>query len=113
MSTQYESIGKRIKEYRTERNLSQERLGELISTTTDYVFKIESGRRIPSVETLVLIANVLEVSADDLLVDLIKYRPLTEKEDHDDFFQNCNMTERVFLTRALQFMKEQLKELGI
>ncbi len=37
MSIEYESIGKRIKKFRTERNLSQEKLAEMINTTNNHI----------------------------------------------------------------------------
>ena len=82
---QYESIGKYIRKYRKERRLRQEDLGNRTNLSTNYIGMIERGEKIPSLESLVLIANALEVSADNLLCDVldvgyqIKHSQLDEK----------------------------------
>ena len=77
MAIEYESIGKRIKQFRIERNLSQEKLGVMISMYPHHISQIENGRRVPSVKSLNLIANILNVTADDLLVDSLTHMKLT------------------------------------
>ena len=62
MSIQYESIGKRIKKFRMEKNLSQEKLAEMITVYPHHISQIENGRRIPSVETLILLANTRNIN---------------------------------------------------
>ncbi len=111
MAIEYESIGKRIKQFRTERNISQEKLGDLISATGNHISRIESGRRIPSVESLFLIANALNVTADDLLVDSLTRVKLTDDQEFKRLLAGCNEKERKILIRLLQFMKDLLKEL--
>ena len=111
MAIEYESIGKRIKQFRTERNISQEKLGDLISATGNHISRIESGRRIPSVESLILIANALNVTADDLLVDSLTRVKLTDDQEFKRLLAGCNEKERKILIRLLQFMKDLLKEL--
>ena len=69
MAVDYESIGKRIKHYRAEKGFSQDKLAELVSTTYKHISNIETGVKGPSIEMLILIANALDVSADDLLTD--------------------------------------------
>ena len=96
-----------------ERKLSQEELGELISLNPHYISQIENGWRIPSVDTLVMIANALEVSADDLLVDLLTHLNASAVIEAHELIADCNETERQILIRVLQFMKNLLKEQGI
>ena len=75
MAIDYESIGKRIKHYRTQKKLSQEELGKAVFATPVHISYIETGARTPSLEILILIANALDVSADDLLT--VSYTHLT------------------------------------
>ena len=66
----YESIGLRIKHYRSNiRKLSQEQLAEKADMSRVNLSYIETGARMPSLESLIAIANALDVSANDLLVD--------------------------------------------
>lgn len=63
------NLGKRMREIRTEKNITQERLGELIDVGTTHVSHIETGNTMPSMKTFVRIINALECSADELLRD--------------------------------------------
>ena len=68
----YEALGRRMRMKRRSKHLSQEDVAKAISISTSYYGNIERGTRIPSVETLVAIANVLNVGTDYLLYDSVK-----------------------------------------
>ena len=57
----------RLKELRKHADLSQKRLAEILQTTNSTVCDWERGRCQPSLETLVELAKLFEVSADYLL----------------------------------------------
>ena len=61
------SIGKYIRQYRIEKKMRQEDLAERTDLSPNYVGMIERGEKIPSLETLIAILNVLEVSLCDVL----------------------------------------------
>ena len=65
------SIGKNIRQYRIEKKMRQEDLAEKTDLSPNYVGMIERGEKIPSLETLIAILNVLEVSADMVLCDVL------------------------------------------
>ena len=67
----YESIGKNIRKYRLEKKLRQEDLAELSGLRTNYIGMVERGEKIPALETFITILNVLEVSADVILADVL------------------------------------------
>ena len=69
----YKSLGKRIKEKRAQLGFSQTTLSELCNLAPAFIGIIERCEKRPSIETLVKIANALNVSADYLLGDSIKY----------------------------------------
>ena len=54
-------LGKRIKELRRERNLSQEKLAENIGIDPNNLSRIENGKNYPSAETIVKIANAFNI----------------------------------------------------
>lgn len=66
------AVGQRIKAAREKKNLTQEDLAALIDISPTHVSVIERGTKIPRMDTFVAIANVLEVSADELLVDVVE-----------------------------------------
>ncbi len=113
MAIDYESIGKRIKSYRSMKNLSQEELGELVSINYRHISNIENGRRFPSLELIVAIANALDVSADDLLTDNLKHSSSPVDTEIHDLLLDCNHDEKAILTRTLTFLKALLSEFGV
>ena len=63
----YVSIGQSIRKYRKQKKLTLLQLAEMIDVSDSFIGQIERGRNKPSLETVVNIANALEVSVDDLL----------------------------------------------
>ena len=62
-----QSIGKRIKEIRVERGLSQQRMGEILSVSQDTVSLWEKGKSVPTAEFLIAISKSFDVSVDYIL----------------------------------------------
>ena len=65
------AVGQRIKAAREKKSMTQEDLAARINISPTHVSVIERGTKIPRIDTFVAIANVLEVSADELLVDVV------------------------------------------
>ncbi|MBO6087151.1 helix-turn-helix transcriptional regulator [bacterium] len=61
-----ELLGKRIKELRKEKCLTQEQLAEIIGIEPNNLSRIEKGRNYPTPENLSKIAKALNVSVDKL-----------------------------------------------
>jgi len=68
MQAMHHHIGETIKRLRTEKNLSQEALGQSIGATKSYIWKMENRTPAdPSIKNLKAIADVLGVSIGYLL----------------------------------------------
>lgn len=67
----FASIGKNMRKYRLAKKFRQEDLAEKAELSVNYVGALERGEKIPSLEAFIRIANVLGVSADMLLLDVI------------------------------------------
>lgn len=65
------TIGKNIRKYRIKSKLRQEDLAEKVGISPNYMGIVERGEKIPSLETFIIIANALGVSADMLLTEVI------------------------------------------
>ena len=72
-----EDLGKRIKEIRKIRSMTQPKLAELISVDPKYISRLETGTSTPSLDTLFNIAVALEVE----VADLFDISHLDEKEE--------------------------------
>lgn len=60
-------IGKRIYELRTDKGLSQVKLGEKLSVSQDTISLWEKSKSYPSVEMVILLSEIFEVSCDYIL----------------------------------------------
>lgn len=66
-SIDYDALGSRIRAHRKQAGLTQAALGKAVGLSTSYIGHIERGMRIASINTLLRIANTLNVSVDALL----------------------------------------------
>lgn len=60
------NIGSNIKELRKQNNITQERLAEYLGVTYQTVSKWENGTSLPSISLLPSIANIFNISIDEL-----------------------------------------------
>ena len=65
----YKAFGKRLREYRLARHLTQEQLGELVGVSYQHIGMLERGKRSPSMEMLISLCYVLDCTCDSLLTD--------------------------------------------
>ena len=63
----YKFLGDEIRKHRKAKKYTLEQLAEKLEVSTTFIGQIERAKGKPSLETLVKIANVLEVSVDSLL----------------------------------------------
>ena len=77
------SIGENIKHFRKSRDITQERLAEMLGVSCQSVSRWESGICYPDVELLPVIAGIFEVTVDKLLgVDEIAERKKVDEYLH-------------------------------
>lgn len=69
-------LGERIKELRKEHGWSQGELAEHVGGDARQISRYENGKITPSVDALVRIAEVLNISVDYLVIDNAPRRPL-------------------------------------
>ena len=55
---------------RKARGLTQQEIAELIDVSVEFYRRLERGRALPSIETLIAMADTLEISVDSMLPDL-------------------------------------------
>ena len=113
MAIDSKSIGNRIKAYRSNLGISQEELGAAVYVTGKHLSYLETGAKVPSLELLILIANALDVSADDLLIDNLTHTSSPVGRELHALLQDCNHDEREMLMRLLKFTKELFSEFNI
>jgi transcriptional regulator with XRE-family HTH domain len=77
----YQDIGKRIKQRRTELNLTQQELADQLQVTNKAVSKWETGEGYPDISILSEISSVLMISVDDLLGSTFAKHEVSKKSD--------------------------------
>ena len=65
------ALGKRIREARLKRKMTQEQLSEKADVSLYYLGEVERGVKVPSLKVFIAIADALGVSTDSLLRDSI------------------------------------------
>lgn len=105
MSLNYHVIGQRIRNYRQQRNLSQNSVAEKIDKSATYISYIEGGIKHPSLETLVDLANLLGVTTDLLLGENLEHTRLVREMEYQLILHDCNDQERRFLVEATKALK--------
>ena len=63
-------FGKRIKELRNQRNLTQSELAEMIGLSTNFIGMVERGERNTSVDKIFKLADAFEISLAKLFETL-------------------------------------------
>ena len=97
-------VGNRIKQARMSCGLTQAQLAEEQNLTPKYISNIETGYRLPQLETFVSLANVLNCSADVLLADVLSAPANVKPDSITERLASLSAEERRRILRAIDFM---------
>ena len=89
----YKAIGERIKVNRTRQGLSQEKLAEMCGLSKTHMSHIETGNTKGSLPTFIQIANVLQISLDDLVCDSLSYEVDAYQREIAKLVEDCSPLE--------------------
>lgn len=110
MQLNYAALGNRIRERRNEKGFSQEKLAELTGLSITHISNVEHAKTKVALQSLVLIANALDTTLDELIGDsLIKardfYLGFIEKE-----LKDCTRMELQYLEDSIRTQKKLMRE---
>lgn len=97
MDDNFTNIGKRIREKRKIKKLTQEALAEKADVGTTHISHIETGCTKLSLKTFICIANALDVSADELLCDCINHSSEIYRNELTLLMKDCSDKEVRFI----------------
>lgn len=103
----YKNIGRRIRHYRKRRGYTQEQLGFSINTSGAYISNIERGVKKPSLDNLASIAEILDVTVNDIIHPM--HDELVQRKI-EDLFARCSPLERARLEANLHEIISILKQ---
>ncbi len=109
MPINFKRIGRRVKEIRKMRGLSQAELAEQIDVSVTYISHIETASKQASLSALSLIANVLGVTVDTLLNGNQINDPLEYHFDLVELFKDCSGNEKQIIYEIASAMKKCLR----
>ena len=106
ISMNQKAIGRRIKTARENKRLTQEQLAELVDLSPMHVSVIERGVKLPKLETLINIANILDVSADELLQDVVNNQVKLCSSEASELISQLPMEDQRRVLAALRSFVE-------
>lgn len=98
----YKKLGKRIKEERLKKSLTQEKLAELIGVTGVYISHIECASAKPSLDTLINICNALGTTPDYFLFDSIHTSREYIKDEIAVLLKPCSTEDLDLITKLIK-----------
>ena len=109
MTINYSLIGNRIKAARKAKGLSQSELSELIDKSVGYMSYIETGSKKPSLETLIQIANALDVTIDELLSDNLAAASPVSNTQINQLLSDCSAFEKSVILLSIKSIKDAIR----
>ena len=103
-------IGKRIKEVRATRKMSQMLLAEKCDISISYLSYIECGRKTPSLEVIIRIARELDTTVDSLLEGNQNTDTGTYEREISYVMEDCSPYEKRVLFEMLNSMKVTIRQ---
>lgn len=110
MAPNYISIGQKIKAIRKRKGLSQLNLSELIDRSPTYISYIEGGIKSMSLDTFILLANALNTTADELLMDNLENTIKVSNHEFARLLSDCSDYEIRILFDVITATKASIRE---
>ena len=110
MNINYKKLGKRISIARKKKHLTQEVLAEKVDCSPSFISYVETGRKEPSLERFVQIANTLECTADELLIDSLWNNMTVRGNKFSVLMEDCEQFETQILYDVIGAMKAALRK---
>ncbi len=98
-------LGNAIRTARINMNLTQEQVAEMVDISPIHFKHLESEHRMPSIEVLFKLCDVLNLSLDNLLFVSKKNRPILQ--DINNYAHKCTDKQLQVILAAMQVMVAQ------
>ena len=93
-------IGKRIKEYRENKHLTQEYMAKELDIAPNHYGRIERGENACTLSNLIHICNILQDTPNDLLANLI----ITKDDSLETEIQKLNLNDKEVVLKFVQYL---------
>ena len=106
----FESIGRKVKQIRLRKGVSQEQLAEAVGVGVTHISHLETGSGTVSLKVFLAIVNYLDCSADEILCKEINAaRPIVDSW-MAELVADCNPTEVKIIADTVVALKKSLRK---
>lgn len=115
MEMNYLVIGEKIKKYRKEQKIPQQKLAKIIGISASHMCNIEKGRTKFGLSTLMTVAEALGVNTDLLLYEQISKRGKMRAivlDEIEEQLKDCNEVQMQMLKEFFHSEKSRLVQLA-
>lgn len=106
----FQLIGRRVRDFRMERGLTQEKLAEEADLSIPYVSHIERGKKKASISTFIRLASALGVTVDTLLLGWQPAEEAAIDPDVKALLGDCSPHERQVILKIAAASKQILRD---
>lgn len=92
--------GKRIKEYRENKHLTQEYMAKELDIAPNHYGRLERGENACTLSNLIQICNILQITPNDILANLI----ITKDETLENEIQKLNLEDKEAVLKFVQYL---------
>lgn len=100
-------IGTKIQEARRNKNYTQEFVAEKVDRSIDTIRGIENGRIVGSMETLINICNVLEVTLDYVFYDLLESKDEILNKELYKSFEELSLEDKQIVNTLIEQIRKK------
>lgn len=106
MAPDYSVIGKRIKEARNDKNLTQEELADMLNISVAFLSRVETGKAQVNLKRLTQIAEILKVSPGHLLTGSNTESKEYLKEDFRSVLERCTPQQQKLIYQISELISK-------
>lgn len=106
MEIDYKAIGKRIKAARIRQGVTQGVIAEATGLSTPHISNIETGNTKLGLPTIINLANILDVSVDELLCDNINRSEVIFHSELEELLKDCSVDELHIIAELAKVIKK-------
>lgn len=107
MNKVYSEIGKKIRQNRKERKMTQETLADQLGTSSQYIGRIERGLVCPSLKFIYRLASAMECSVYALLPSAYSVERSFLSEELIYRLNHCSTWKKQFIIEFIDWMLQQ------
>ncbi len=106
----YYTIGQTIRKFRRAQGLSQDELSEMVNISVTHMSHIETGNTKLSLPVFIDIANALQVSADDLLGNVLGENKSKVYLEIAQVLDHCSVSEAKVIAQIVKAAKASMDQ---